>query len=159
MSDQEPDEANDLSDWEVEEGIPQTKDPFLQKYFDGREALIEQELSQRSDASFRQSLSPIALEASGIVSRILEEERSTVWTKKLTTNVNRASDIYMYPGMSSLSAIEGSNTRSQHYYSDFFARCLIFPISAGLNPPSCSYKQAPVLEVWRESWTTAQKFS
>jgi adenosine deaminase CECR1 len=48
-------ELGDLSDasidstleWELEEGIPQFEDPFIQKYVQGREALIEQERKQR----------------------------------------------------------------------------------------------------------------
>jgi hypothetical protein len=48
-------ELGDLSDvsidstleWELEEGIPQLEDPFIQKYVQGREALIEQERKQR----------------------------------------------------------------------------------------------------------------
>ena len=39
----------DVSDWEIEEGLPQLNDQFIQKYLDGREALIEQEKTQRSD--------------------------------------------------------------------------------------------------------------
>ena len=35
----------DVSDWEIEEGLPQMGDPFIQKYLAGREALIEQEKS------------------------------------------------------------------------------------------------------------------
>ena len=71
--------GSDISDWEIEEGVPQFEDQFIQQYLQGREALIEQEKSQRSDESFRQSLSPLAKEASLIVSRILDEEHQTVW--------------------------------------------------------------------------------
>lgn len=47
--------TEDLSDvsidsnleWELEQGIPQFEDPFIQKYMQGREALIEQEKKQR----------------------------------------------------------------------------------------------------------------
>lgn len=34
-------------EWELEQGIPQVDDPFIQKYMRGREALIEQENKQR----------------------------------------------------------------------------------------------------------------
>jgi hypothetical protein len=52
-------EADDLSDmsidsnleWELEEGIPQFEDPFIQKYMQGREALIEQEKKKRHGIS------------------------------------------------------------------------------------------------------------
>ena len=48
-------EQYDLSDgsidsdleWELEQGIPQFEDPFIEKYMQGREALIEQEKKQR----------------------------------------------------------------------------------------------------------------
>ena len=33
--------------WELEEGIPQVEDPFIQKYLNGRDALILQEKKQR----------------------------------------------------------------------------------------------------------------
>lgn len=33
--------------WEKSEGIPQLEDPFIQKYLNGRDALIEQEHKQR----------------------------------------------------------------------------------------------------------------
>lgn len=34
--------------WELEEGIPQMTDPFIQKYFQGRDALVAQEEKHRS---------------------------------------------------------------------------------------------------------------
>jgi len=34
--------------WELEEGIPQMSDPFIQKYFQGRDALVAQEEKHRS---------------------------------------------------------------------------------------------------------------
>lgn len=34
-------------EWELEQGIPQFEDPFIQKYMQGREALIEQEKKRR----------------------------------------------------------------------------------------------------------------
>jgi len=54
-------EVEDLSDisidsnleWELEEGIPQMEDPFIQKYMQGREALIEQEKKKRHGISYR----------------------------------------------------------------------------------------------------------
>ena len=83
--------GSEVSDWEIEEGVPQFEDQFIQKYLQGREALIEQEKSQRSDEKFRQSLSPLAKEACLIVSRILEEEHQTVWTAE--------DDPTVFPGM------------------------------------------------------------
>lgn len=35
------------ADWELEEGIPQVEDPFIQKYLNGRNSLIAQEQKQR----------------------------------------------------------------------------------------------------------------
>ena len=35
------------ADWELEEGIPQVEDPFIQKYLNGRRSLIAQEQKQR----------------------------------------------------------------------------------------------------------------
>lgn len=48
-------EAEDLTleedeEWELEEGIPQFSDTFIQKYFTGRDALIAQENKHRSGA-------------------------------------------------------------------------------------------------------------
>jgi hypothetical protein len=64
-------EIEDLSDisidpnleWELEQGIPQFEDPFIEKYMQGREALIEQEKKQRhgESCSFRFSPSPAYL--------------------------------------------------------------------------------------------------
>ena len=97
-SDQEAD-MEDISDWEIEEGLPQFGDQFIQKYLDGRDALIEQEKSQRSDNSFRQSLTPMAAEACAILSRILAEEHQTVWTERLEHGTSEKESIGMYPGM------------------------------------------------------------
>lgn len=99
MSSHPSDSDDEVSDWEIEEGLPQLRDPFIQKYFSGREALIEQEKSQRSDVSFRQSLTPLSLEACSIVSRILAEERSTVWTEELQHDLAEEDRINMFPGM------------------------------------------------------------
>lgn len=41
-------EEQEELDWELAEGIPQASDPFIQKYFDGRDALIAQEDKHRS---------------------------------------------------------------------------------------------------------------
>jgi adenosine deaminase CECR1 len=34
-------------EWELEEGIPQVEDPFIQQYLKGREALIAEEQKRR----------------------------------------------------------------------------------------------------------------
>lgn len=61
--------------------------------------MIEQESSQRSDASFRQSLTPFATEACTIVSRILAEERATVWISENQDALAERGDVNLYPGM------------------------------------------------------------
>lgn len=38
---------DEVAAWEVEEGIPQFEDPFIQKYLQGRNALIQEEKKQR----------------------------------------------------------------------------------------------------------------
>ena len=88
-----------VPDWEIDEGLPQFGDQFIQKYLQGREALIEQEKSQRSDYAFRQTLTPLAAEACAIVSRIRAEEQSTVWTGALEDDLAQQKGIDVYPGM------------------------------------------------------------
>ena len=92
----------DISDWELEEGLPQMGDQFIQKYLQGRAALIEQEKQSRSDAAFRLSLSPMAAEAGAIVSRIRAEERRTVWTNEYEDSLAKdgnEGECSVYPGM------------------------------------------------------------
>ncbi|KAI0433537.1 adenosine/AMP deaminase [Xylaria sp. FL1042] len=88
-------------EWDdISQGIPKESDPFFQKYLEGREALIAQENKQRSDASFRQNLSPIARRACDIVQRIRDEERNTVWTPQLEDALaQKADNITVHPGM------------------------------------------------------------
>lgn len=38
---------DEVTAWEVEEGIPQFEDQFIQKYLQGRNALIQEEKKQR----------------------------------------------------------------------------------------------------------------
>ena len=98
-SDNRSEAGSDKSDWEVEEGLPQFEDQFIQRYFQGREALIDQEKSQRSDVAFRQSLTPLATEACAIVSRILAEEHQTIWTREFQDDFARQEGVNLYPGM------------------------------------------------------------
>ena len=44
------DTANDDA-WEQAEGVPSLSDPFIQKYLQGRDALVQQEKRQRSGPS------------------------------------------------------------------------------------------------------------
>lgn len=39
--------ANAENEWELEEGIPQVGDPFIQQYLKGRDALILEEKKRR----------------------------------------------------------------------------------------------------------------
>lgn len=39
-------------DWEAEEGVPSIEDPFIQKYLQGRNALIEEEKKRRHGMLF-----------------------------------------------------------------------------------------------------------
>ncbi|KAI9040134.1 putative CECR1 family adenosine deaminase [Aspergillus affinis] len=61
-------------EWELEEGIPQVNDPFIQQYLKGRTSLIEEEQKQRHDFTLRKSLSPIAKTACKILSKIRDRE-------------------------------------------------------------------------------------
>ncbi|KZF24324.1 adenosine deaminase family protein [Xylona heveae TC161] len=94
------DAQSDGDDWdEIEEGVPQMTDPFMQKYIQGRDALISQEKKLRSDNAFRQSLSPAAAEACAIVSRIRAEERRTVWTGAFEESLITQEKADVFPGM------------------------------------------------------------
>jgi hypothetical protein len=45
------DMANTDKEWELEEGIPQFEDPFIQQYLKGRDALIVEEQKRRHGTS------------------------------------------------------------------------------------------------------------
>ncbi|KAH0542126.1 hypothetical protein FGG08_003426 [Glutinoglossum americanum] len=79
--------------------VPKINDPFIQKYFHGRDALIFQEQKLRSDHTFRQSLSPVAAEASEVVSCIRDEEQRTTWTSKFEDSLAEDGEGNIYPGM------------------------------------------------------------
>ncbi|RAL07417.1 putative CECR1 family adenosine deaminase [Aspergillus homomorphus CBS 101889] len=69
--------SNDTDkEWELEEGVPQVEDPFIQQYLKGRDSLILQEQKQRHDFNLRKALTPIAARACKIVSRIRDREAS-----------------------------------------------------------------------------------
>ncbi|KAI5860188.1 Metallo-dependent hydrolase [Durotheca rogersii] len=85
---------------DISRGLPSENDPFVQKYVQGREALIAQENKDRSDASFKQNLSPIARRACDVVARIREEEKNTVWTPQLEDSLAQAAgSLTVHPGM------------------------------------------------------------
>ena len=69
-----------VPEWEIEEGLPQFTDPFIQQYLSGRASLIDEEKTSRSDAPFRASLNPMAREACRIVSHIRAHERQSIWS-------------------------------------------------------------------------------
>ncbi|KAJ5564517.1 hypothetical protein N7513_000759 [Penicillium frequentans] len=91
--------ASDNKDWELEEGIPQVEDPFIQQYLKGRNALIAEEQKRRHDATFRRTLSPIAAQACKIVSQIRAREQNEVWTQGLDDATAHESDEILYPGV------------------------------------------------------------
>lgn len=84
---------------EISQEIPSTSDPFIQQYMAGRENLISQEKTTRSDASFRKSLSPIAKRACTIVDRIRNHEKKTVWTADVEEDMAQATHQSIFPGM------------------------------------------------------------
>ncbi|KAJ5169804.1 uncharacterized protein N7500_002587 [Penicillium coprophilum] len=91
--------ANTENEWEIEEGIPQFGDPFIQQYLKGRDALVMEERKRRHDANLRKSLSPIAARAAKIVSQIRSQEQNEVWTNGLDESVAHQVDEILYPGV------------------------------------------------------------
>ncbi|KAF4591889.1 adenosine deaminase family protein [Ophiocordyceps camponoti-floridani] len=73
---------------EISQDIPSASDPFIKQFLAGRSSLVDQEEASRSDASFRNALSPIARKACAIVDAIRRREQETVW-----------SDGSVFPGM------------------------------------------------------------
>ncbi|RHZ65834.1 putative CECR1 family adenosine deaminase [Aspergillus thermomutatus] len=90
--------SND-TEWELEEGIPQVEEPFIQQYLKGRDALVLEEQKQRHDANLRKALSPLAVRACKIVSKIRARELKTVWHKDLTQEQAHEADEILYPGV------------------------------------------------------------
>lgn len=104
MGSEEPDlDDLDINDddeaWLEEEGVPSIDEPFIQKYLDGRDALVAQEKRQRSDHAFRETLSPMAAEASAIVSAIRFEEQQTLWNPEYEDNLAKQEGCEVHPGM------------------------------------------------------------
>ncbi|PLB50154.1 putative CECR1 family adenosine deaminase [Aspergillus steynii IBT 23096] len=90
-------EAADV-EWELEEGIPQVDDPFIQQYLKGRNSLIEEEQKQRHDFTLRKSLSPLAKTACKIVSKIRDRELKPT-EPTLSNHDNRhVSEEALHPG-------------------------------------------------------------
>lgn len=85
--------------WAREEGIPSLAEPFIQKYLDGRDSLIAQEKQQRSDHSFREALSPMAAQASAIMSAIRFDEQQSIWNASFEDELAKEEKANIYPGM------------------------------------------------------------
>lgn len=85
--------------WATREGLPSFEEPFLQKYLDARDNLIAQEKAQRSDHVFRETLSPMAREASIIVSAIREQEQQTLWQTSVEDELAETTQGPIFPGM------------------------------------------------------------
>lgn len=79
--------------------MPTFDEPFIQRYLDGRDALMAQESKQRSDHAFRENLTPMAAEASAIISAIRFEEQNTLWNRTYEDNLSKQEDYEIYPGM------------------------------------------------------------
>ena len=88
-----------ILDYELEEGIPQPEDPFIQKYMNGRKALIEQEKKQRHDHLFKQTVSPLAKQTAKIMSSIRRKELRSVWTSQFEEALADKNGGNLYPGM------------------------------------------------------------
>ena len=92
-------------DYELDLGIPQPSDPFIQQYLSGRAALIAQEKKQRHDHVWRQTMSPLARQAALIMSRIRTKELRSVWTSEFEESLtvgedaDAAAGVTAYPGM------------------------------------------------------------
>jgi adenosine deaminase CECR1 len=80
-------------------GIPSLNEPFIQKYMDGRDALIAQEKRQRSDHAFRENMTPMAAEAAATVSAIRFQEQQTIWTHDFEDEVAKKEGVEIFPGM------------------------------------------------------------
>ncbi|KOS20154.1 Adenosine deaminase CECR1-A [Escovopsis weberi] len=98
---------------ELAQELPSPSDPFLQKYLQGRASLIEQERLQRSDASFRAALSPVARRACAVVQRIRALEERTLWTPGVEERLARETGQSIFPGMMFMMAKERMERRSR----------------------------------------------
>lgn len=100
MSDASDDESmTSLQEWEIENGIPQPDDPFIEKYMNGRDALIEQEKKQRHDRAFKATMTPMAHRAAKILKSIRKRELKEKWTGEYEESLAKQNDGNLYPGM------------------------------------------------------------
>ncbi|TDZ26325.1 Adenosine deaminase 2 [Colletotrichum sidae] len=84
---------------EIRQEIPSADDPFFAQYLKGRDALIAQEKTSRSDASFKANSSPIVRRAAAIVDRIRTEEKNTTWTAQAEEDLATSQGMAPFPGM------------------------------------------------------------
>jgi adenosine deaminase CECR1 len=84
-------------EWELEQGIPQLEDPFIQKYLAGRKALIEQEKKQRHDVLFKKTMSPMAKQAGKIMACIRQRELRDTWHSNFEDTLENVHN--RHPGM------------------------------------------------------------
>lgn len=88
-----------LQEWELDEGVPQREDPFIQKYLNGRHALIEQEKKQRHDRQFKATMTPMARRAAKILQSIRKRELKEKWSSDYEESLAEHNDGNLYPGM------------------------------------------------------------
>jgi len=88
-----------LQEWELDEGVPQKDDPFIQKYMSGRNALIEQEKKQRHDRAFKATMTPLAKKAANILQSIRKQELKEKWSSEYEESLAEHNDGNLYPGM------------------------------------------------------------
>lgn len=92
-------EQREFDAWAQKEGLPNMGQPFIQKYLDGRDALIAQEKQRRSDHIFREAMTPMQNEAAAIVAAIRFEEQNTLWHPGYENALAKINDQPIYPGM------------------------------------------------------------
>ncbi|KAK5100327.1 hypothetical protein LTS08_005076 [Lithohypha guttulata] len=95
----ENESISSLQEWELDEGVPQREDPFIQKYLNGRAALIEQEKKQRHDRAFKATMTPMAKRAAKILQSIRKRELKEKWTSEYEESLAQHNDGNLYPGM------------------------------------------------------------
>ncbi|GIZ42204.1 hypothetical protein CKM354_000548200 [Cercospora kikuchii] len=92
-------ERREFAEWAEKEGVPTMDQPFIQKYLDGRDALIAQEKQRRSDHIFREGMTPMQNEAAAIVAAIRFSEQNTLWQPGFEDDLAKTTDQPIYPGM------------------------------------------------------------
>ncbi|KAF7197689.1 Adenosine deaminase 2-A [Pseudocercospora fuligena] len=95
-----PESTEDADEkWCRENGLPSIDQPFIQKYLDGRDALVAQEKHQRADHAFREMMTPMAKEAAAVISAIRFQEEQTLWNSEFEDSIAKTTDQPIYPGM------------------------------------------------------------